>query len=254
MVGENQVETMILSEFDINRRLSRSSAAVTLVEIIIASGLFVLLMLAAYRLFFSEVRNIKVALEHIGVNESARKLFAHMGNDVRNASWVEFPVQTNRQTVGSLMPLNEGKICVLRRQVFDFTVKPPAPDFIREEIIEYFLKKSEDGTSDLYRAVKGSRLPHGQKAYEKKICEGIKDMLVFTTNRKPVNVSSFAPTMPFKNLISYEPYELDGTGPYLVNLRATFVRKGHDRAPGDSSALTLQTSFCVRGRLNGVHP
>lgn len=245
---------MSLIKLNRNRRLPRSSSAVTLVEIIIAAGLFVLLMLAAYRLFFAEVRSIKVALEHIGVNESARKLFSHMGNDIRNASWVEFPVQTNRQTVGALMSFNEGKVCVLRRQVFDFSIKPPAPDFLREEIIEYYLKKAEDGTSDLYRAVKGRRLPEGKKPYEKKICEGIKDMLVFTTNRKPVNVSSFAPTMPFKNLITYEPYELDGTGPYLVNIRATFVRKGEDPAPGDSHALRLQTSFCVRGRLNGVHP
>ncbi len=229
-------------------------SAVTLVEIIIAAGLFVLLMLAAYRLFFAEVRSIKVALEHIGVNENARKLFAHMGNDIRNASWVEFPVQTNRQTVGALMPLNEGKVCVLRRQVFDFSVKPPSQDFLREEIIEYYLKKSDDGTSDLFRAVKGNRLPPGKKEYEKKVCEGIKEMLLFTTNRKPVNVSSFAPSMPFKSLISYEPYELDGTGPYLVNLRATFIRKGNDPAPGDSHALSLQSSFCVRGRLNGVNP
>lgn len=240
--------------FRVNNGMWRSRSAVTLVETIIAAGLFVLLMLAAYRLFFHEVKTIKTALEHISVNESARRLFANMGNDVRNANWLDFPVQTNRQTVASLMPLNEGKICVLRRQVFDFEVKPPDPQFIREEIIEYYLKKTEDGTSDLYRSVKSDLQPEGKKAYEKKICDGIRDMLVFSTNRKPVNVTTFSPAMPFKSLITYEPYELDGTGPYLVHLVASFVRKGDDREFKDGVPMRIQTSFCIRGKLNGVHP
>jgi hypothetical protein len=174
-----------------------------------------------------------------------------MGNDVRNANWVEFPVQTNRQTVSELLPMNEGKICVLRRQVFDFSIKPPDPKFIQDEIIEYHLKKAEDGTSDLFRKVTTG---DGKKPYEKKICEGIKDMLVFTTNRKPVSVTNFSPAMPFKSLLSYEPYELDGTGPYLVHVMAAFVRKGDTREIEDGVALRLQPSFCVRGKFNGVHP
>lgn len=228
--------------------------AITLVEVMIAMGLFVLLMLAAYRLFFAEVKSIKTALEHIGVNESARRLFAHLGNDIRNSNWVEYPQQTNRQTVASLMPVNEGKVCVLRRQIFDFSVKPPDSNFIREEIIEYYLKKADDGTSDLYRKVKTDMPGAAQGEYERKVCDGVREILVYTTNRKPVALSGMSSILPGKDLFSYEPYDLDGTGPYLLHARVSLVRKGEDREGSDATALTVRSCFNIRGRLNGVHP
>lgn len=217
-------------------------------------GLFVLLMLAAYRLFFAEVKSIKTALEHIGVNESARRLFAHLGNDIRNSNWVEYPQQTNRQTVAALMAINEGKVCVLRRQIFDFSVKPPSPDFIREEIIEYYLKKADDGTSDLYRRIK-TDLPYAaQKESERKVCDGVQEMLVYTTNRKPVLLSGAAAILPGKSLYNFEPYDLDGSGPYLVHARVSLIRKGNDRPDSDAVAFTVRSCFNVRGKLNSVHP
>lgn len=223
-------------------------------EVIVVAGLFVLLMLAIYRLFFAEVRTIRTALEHIGVNESARRFFAHLGNDIRNANWVEFPVQTNRQTVDKLMYTNEGKVLVLRRQVFDFAVKPPAADFLREELIEYQLRKDDDGTSDLYRIARGDLPGTSGKVHEKKVCEGVRDMLVFTTNRKPVNLKGAIPGLSAKTPIAPEPYELDGTGPYLVHVSAAFVRKGDPRDTAERVAHRVKTCFSVRGKLNGVHP
>jgi prepilin-type N-terminal cleavage/methylation domain-containing protein len=227
--------------------------AVTLFEVMIALGLFTILMLAAYRLFFAEVRSIKSVLEHIGVNENARRFFAHLGNDIRNSAWLDYPEQTNRQTVPALMAVNEGKVCVLRQQFFDFEIKPPDPAFLREQIIEYHLEKCKDGTSDLYRIVK-SNLPGAKKEHRKKICEGIREMLVYVTNRKPATLTGFAAGMPFKNLLTYEPYELDGTGPYLVHVRATFVRKNQDDPQNDQAAHQVKSCFCIRGKLNGVHP
>lgn len=231
----------------INRR------AITLFEIVVAAGLFMVLMLAAYKLFFAEVRSIKVALEHIGVNESARRFFANLGNDIRNSSWLDFPVQTNRQTVPVLMPTNEGKVLVLRRQVFDFSIKPPDKNFLREETIEYSLEKRDDGTSDLFRIVT-SDIPGSAGKYRRKVCDGIREMMVYTTNRKPVSLTGFASGMPFKNLLNYEAYEMDGTGPYLVHVRATFIRKNYDKKDETLAAHSIKTCFCIRGKLNGVHP
>ncbi|HAE37233.1 MAG TPA: hypothetical protein DCG57_01190 [Candidatus Riflebacteria bacterium] len=244
----------VYSSTDADGRRSNRRRAVTLVEVMIATGLFILFMLAAYRLFFAEVKSIKTALEHIGVNESARRLFAHLGNDIRNSNWLDFPQQTNRQTVEALMPINEGQVCVLRRQIFDFSIKPPDPNFLREEIIEYFLKKAEDGTSDLYRRVKTDMPNVAQKQYERKVCDGVRDILIYTTNRKPVSISGAASILPTKNLYSFEPYDLDGSGPYLVHARVSLIRKGEERDPSDPPAFTVRTCFNVRGKLNGVHP
>ena len=178
-----------------------------------------------------------------------------MGNDIRNSNWVDYPKMVNRQVVSKLKPISDGKICVLRRQVMDFEVKPPSPDFICEEIVTYSLKKAEDGTSDLYRHVK-SELP-GQlaKDFEKKLCDGIVEMMVFTTNRKPTTLEKTLSKGSLKKQMNFEPYELDGTGPYLVHIYASFARTGTKEKDKDKKTpIILNTCFALRGKLNGVHP
>ena len=233
----------------------KNNKAITLAEVIIVAGLFVILMTAAYKLFFGEVRTIKTALEHIGINESARKFFAYMGNDVRNSNWVDFPKKLNRQVTTKLQPISEGKICVLRRQVLDLEVAPPSPEFLREEVVTYYLKKAEDGTSDLYRHVKSDLPNQPSKDYEKKICDGIMDMMVFVTNRKPITLEkSLSSGGNLSKIMNYEPYELDGTGPYLVHVYASFVRKTNKDKSAKTAPIKLNTCFAVRGKLNGIHP
>ena len=234
----------------------KRKTAVTLVEVIIVAGLFSILMLAVYRLFFAEVKTIRKALEHIGINESARKFFMFVGNDIRNSNWVDYPKMVNRQVVGSLKPINDGKVCTLIKQSMDFEVKPPQPDFLQEEVITYNLKKVEDGTCDLYRHVVSNVSGQSSKEYEKKICDGIVDMMVYVTNRKPVTIGKSAINGNLNKLMNYEPYELDGTGPYLVHVYASFIRKGMDLkdVKSENAIIRLHTCFAIRGKLNGIHP
>ena len=234
--------------------LFKNKKAVTLVEVMIVTGLFCILMTAAYNLFFSEVKTIKTALEHIGVNESARKFFAFLGSDIRNANWIDYPKMINRQVVGSLRPIKEGKVLVLRKQVLDLEVKPPQSNFIREEVVTYTLKKAEDGTSDLYRHVVSDLPGQPAKNFEKKISDGIEDMLVFVTNRKIVTLEKSLTGTDLDKQMNYEPYELDGTGPYLVHLCCSFARKGTKEKKASSPLINLNTCFAVRGKLNGIHP
>lgn len=241
----------------INNKIFCKKSAITLIEVVIAAGLFSLLMLAAYRLFFAEIRSISTALSHIGVNENARRFFAHFGNDIRNANWVEYPDKLTREVVDVLMPIDEGKVCVLKRQVFDFKIKPPDTAFLKTEKTTYFLKKANDGTSDLFKKVE-SNIPNmgggvSNREFEKKICGGIKSLLLYISNRKPVTITKFSGLKPFKSLIAYEPYSLNGRGPYLVHVKAVFIRKGR-KGKEERGAHQLETCFSVRGRLNGIHP
>jgi prepilin-type N-terminal cleavage/methylation domain-containing protein len=226
----------------------------TLTEVMIALFIFVIISGAVYKVFFAEVRNIKTALEHIGVNESARHFFAKFGNDARNANWVDYPTQTNRETVPMLLPLTDGTVCVLRRQEFDFLVKPPAQGYLNEEIIEYYLEKKDDGSSDLYRRVKKATDGALAEGTVRKVCDGIGELLIFTTSRKPLKIKSFSAGLPFKSLITHEPYTVDGTGPYLLHVYATFVRTGKDVKIKDRVVHRMKTCFNIRGNLNGVVP
>ena len=134
----------------------RNSKAFTIVEVMVAFALAVIVVGAVYRVFFSEVNNIKNALEHISVNESARQFFALFGNDVRNTNWIDFPTPVPRSEVKNLKPIKEGTICVLRRQIMDFSVKPGEGNFLINEKVEYYLKPSKNGGSDLYRKITSS--------------------------------------------------------------------------------------------------
>ena len=232
----------------------KNKKAITLVEVMIVTGLFCLLMTAAYRLFFAEVKTIKTALEHIGVNESARKFFAIVGSDIRNANWVEFPKMVNRQVVGSLKPVKEGKVLTVRKQVLDLEVKPPQANFIREEVVTYSLKKAEDGTSNLYRHVVSDLPGQPAKNFEKMIADGIDGLLVFVTNRKIITLQKGLNADTLDKQMNYEPYELDGTGPYLVHICCSFARKGSKEKQASGPLIKLNTCFAVRGKLNGIHP
>ena len=75
----------------------------------------------------------------------------------------------------------------------------------------------------------------------------------FTTNRKPATLEKSVLGNPLHKQINYEPYELDGTGPYLVHICASFARKGSDISK-KSPPIKLNTCFALRGKLNGLHP
>lgn len=229
--------------------------AFTLIEIIIAVSLFIVLIMGAYGMFSSEVKSLKSALEHIGVNESARRLFAQMGNDIRNSNWVDFPLQIDRKAVNALSALSEGKVLALKRQVFDFSVKPPDSKLIREEKIEYYLKKSDKGYSSLVRKISGETgVGSAAKNAERTICDGIYNMLVFTTGRRPIAIESGSSLLPLKASIHYEPYEADGTGPYLIHIKTSFVKTNSKKSTEKAPAFSVYTSFALRGRLNAIHP
>lgn len=239
--------------------MPRKLRAFTIVEVMIGLTLFLVILFASYRLFFSEVRSIRHALEHIGVNENARLFTARFGNDVRNANWLDFPAPSVREGVPMLLPAAEGKFCAMTQQVFDFTIKPPDPRFIKNVKIEYRLKKTSGNSFEIYRDVVSEvpTQPGGPTPvkFSRRVCEGIKEIFVYSSIRRPAKLTSF-PGLPFKNLLVYEPYDIDGTGPYLVHVRATFIRSNLElkQSINAANALVLKTCFAIRGRLNWVNP
>lgn len=232
--------------------------AFTLVEIMVTLVLTLLLLFAVYRLFFSEILSIRRTLEHIELNENARLFLTRFSNDVRNANWLDFPAPSVREGVPILLPSIEGKVCAFTSQVFDFSIKPPDPRFLRKIKIEYRLKKAEDGTFDLHRDVFSEvpATPGGPFPYKstRRICQGVKEIFVFSSIHRAPKMSSF-PGLPLKSLLVFQPYELDGTGPNLIHVRISFVRKSNmAKSKKDENPLVIRTCFAIRGRLNSVNP
>ncbi|MBI3038119.1 prepilin-type N-terminal cleavage/methylation domain-containing protein [bacterium] len=240
------------------RKTERRKKAFTLVEVMVALSLLVLILLVLYRLFFAGSRSIKIALEHISVNENARLFLSFFGNDVRNAVWINSPSPSVREGVPQILPAVEGKFCEITGQVFDFSVKPPDTKFLKTFRNEWHLKKSPDGTFEVFREIFSDipPFPGGVAPYHasRMVCQGVKEIKVFSSLRRTVKFSSFL-GLPFKNFLIFEPYEIDGTGPYLVHVHAVFVRTG--KRPfgfNDEKALNIRTSFAIRGRMSFVNP
>ncbi|HNW36745.1 MAG TPA: hypothetical protein PKM25_17535, partial [Candidatus Ozemobacteraceae bacterium] len=161
---------------------SRIDAGLTLVEIMIGFSLFLLLLIAVYRLFFAEVRSIRMALEHIGVNENARLFISQFGNDVRNSNHVIFPSPVMREAVSKLICTGDGKVCSFESQTLDFEVKPPDEDFLKLTTVEWRLVKAKDGTFDLVRDIRSDvpTKPGGPAPWQatRAVCSGVRDMIV----------------------------------------------------------------------------
>jgi len=236
----------------------RFDTGLTLIEIMIGFSLFLLLLVAVYRLFFAEVRSIRMALEHIGVNENARLFISQFANDVRNSNRIVFPSPVMREAVSKLICTGDGKVCTFESQTLDFEVKPPDEDFLKLTTVDWRLVKAKDGTFDLVRDIRSDvpTKPGGPAPWKatRAVCTGVRDMIVYTEIRRPVRFGSI-PGLPLKNFLVIEPYETDGTGPYLVHVKITFVRQGSPSSGNRSDAAhVLRTSFAMRGRPNGVNP
>ncbi len=225
----------------------------TLVEILIGFAILIMMLGAVYRLFFSQIRTIRLSLEHLTVNENARRLTARLGNDVRNANWIVMPTPVKRETVSRLAPCAPGEVIRLRSQEFSFDVKPPDPRVITTTTVSYTLKKTPTGHLELWRAAKSDGSGPKQVNSNIKICDGIKEMHTWVTLKNPVRTSSIV-GLPVKNGLIFPPYDHDGTGPFLLNIRVTLVRPNIPLNKEDMAALTLNTSFAARGRKNQVNP
>lgn len=250
-------DTTVLSGRQAPSGRRQPARGVTLVEIMIGFALFLLLMLAIYRLFFAEIRSIRTALEHIGVNENARLFLSQFANDIRNSNRVVFPSPVMREAVPKLICTGEGKVCTFEGQSLDFAVKPPDENFLKLTTVDWRLVKAKDGTFDLVRDINSEvpTRPGGPAPWRgtRTVCGGVKDMIVYTEIRRPVRFGS-VPGLPLKSFIITEPYETDGTGPYLVHVRITFVRQGGGSGSRTDAAHTIRTCFSLRGRPNGVNP
>ncbi|MBF0408795.1 MAG: hypothetical protein HQM10_15720 [Candidatus Riflebacteria bacterium] len=231
--------------------------AFTIIEITIGSAIFVLLMFAAYRLFFSQVRYIKSSLEQVGINENFRSFHALFGNDVRNANLILLPELISRKDAQKIPPAVEGIFCSLEKQAMDLHIQPPQADFIKRVKITWRLKAAPDGTFDIHRDV-DSEIPaeiggHGPYKGSRKVCEGVKELYIFSSFKEPPQINNM-PAINVKPTLSFPSYDSNGTGRSLLHVRISFVKK---KSPSekvkDSIQVTLRTCFAIRGNANWVN-
>ncbi|MBF0542789.1 MAG: hypothetical protein HQM08_00025 [Candidatus Riflebacteria bacterium] len=231
--------------------------AFTIIEVAIGSAIFVLLLFAAYRLFFSEIHSIRTSLEQMGINENFRSFYSIFGNDIRDSNIVDIPKPIERKEAQKIPPSPEGIFCSLKKQILDFAIKPPQADFIKKISIDWRLKKASNGTFEVYRDIVSelSSTPGGGGPLQgsRKVCEGVKELYIFSTIKEPPS-QSIAPVSVFKPFLTYPPYSNNGTGPGLIHVRILFVKTAKNALQQGETTLTLRTCFAKRGQNNWINP
>ena len=78
-----------------------STGGFTFVEALIAVAVSTMILLFAYRIFFSQTEVVTKSLEFIHVNEGFRKVVTFMGDDIREATTILKPVPIFSSNIAS---------------------------------------------------------------------------------------------------------------------------------------------------------
>ncbi len=232
----------------------------TFVEMLIVLFITMMIVFAAYKVFFQQTRMVRQSLEEIKVNDDFRKILAFMGNDVRESTRIDEPAPVNLEDArglstkpGMLMRIAKeeqnptleregglGQIAVKRTIVYELENNPnplepsiPRYRLIRNESVE------EHGRSD------------DSLTQRHVICDDVRDLVVFRTIRKPLpphNVDAIG-----DRLLQPQPASISGTGNDVVHLRVTLERTRIGEVNG-VYRFPMQTCFYKRGKEIWKHP
>jgi hypothetical protein len=262
--------------------MKRTRNGFTLVELAIVSGLGLLILLATYRIFFSQARMVANSMEFMMVNEQFRKIQMHLNNDIHEATWIHRPNPVRLEETANLVTPKPGTIVLwLIKQEVDPNLKPlewkeprlasdPYGQISRTREVIYELRKdpplagSEPGAgspsgSTLFKLVRTENIrlretPNSVKTQETVISDGVREFVMFRTHRKPMGAQDIQ--KEGDRILTPLPADIAGTGNDLVHLRVVVQRKKerHEKPDARVYEIQMETSFYKRGKEVFYHP
>ncbi len=228
--------------------------AFTFVEALIAVVISGLILLFAYRLFFSQTEVVTKSLEFLHVNEGFRKVVSFMGDDVREATNILKPQPVFNERVASLTTM-PGVVLHLQSSELDPRIPFDSPFggqiSVKRQVI-YELEKvaaPELQTVPRYRLVRISIIEEkpGQKNTQRQVLvDNIRELVIYRTVRKPFKPSNIS--SGGDRLVVPMPLSQSGTGNSLVHLRLVLERSRKETETGEVYNIAMQTSFYKRGK------
>jgi len=140
-------------------RNMHSTGGFTFVEALIAVAVSTMILLFAYRIFFSQTEVVTKSLEFIHVNEGFRKVVTFMGDDIREATTILKPVPIFSSNIAS-QTTKPGVILHVQSSALDPQIpfnSPLGGQISAKRQIVYELEKiegSESQTIPRYRLVR----------------------------------------------------------------------------------------------------
>jgi hypothetical protein len=228
--------------------------AFTFVEALIAVAVSALILLFAYRLFFSQTEVVTKSLEFLHVNEGFRKVVSFMGDDVREATDILKPLPVFNEQVASLTTM-PGVVLHLQSSELNSQISFDSPFggqiAVKRQVV-YELEKvaaPESQTVPRYRLVRTSIIEEkpGQKNTQRQVLvDNVRELLIYRTVRKPfkpANISSGD-----DRLLVPTPLSQSGTGNSLIHLEIVLERSRKGTETGEVYNIAMNTSFYKRGK------
>ena len=222
----------------------------TLIVVLITS----IILLFAYRLFYSQTRVVTQSIEFLQVNEGFRKIISFMGDDIREATNIIKPAPVMSDKVVELAT-KPGVILHLQSSDLDPYIPFDSPlggQVALRRDITYELEKiknPESQTVPRYRLIRTASVEEkpGQKTTQRQtIVDNVRDLIIYRTVRRPYKFSNVGGKED--RLVLPLPISQSGTGNSLVHLRMVLERTRKSDEVGEVYSIDMATSFYKRGK------
>jgi|GEM_PF-877670 len=235
----------------------KSIKAFTLVELMVVFFLSLLIVMAAYKVFFSQVKMVSQSVESIQVNENFRKIITFLSNDIHEATQIIAPAPIKLENVSrhktkagvalrlfkhevdpTLEAQSWGQLAMRREVTYELIeIKPKPTDPQPDKIPKYKLIRTEVIEEK----------PGAKENQSHEIVDNIREFIVFRTIRKPMVVNNLN-NLDDRLLSPLNSHEA-GTGNNLINLKVVLERKRLSKVDvGDVYRIAMETSFYKRGK------
>lgn len=244
----NKKKTSKLSLKNLNR------IGFTIIEALIVVFITTIILIFAYRLFFSQTRMVTQSIEFLQVNDGFRKIISFMGDDIREATNILKPAPVLAEKVGELVT-RPGIIMHLQGSDLDPYIPFDSPlggQVTLRRDITYELERlelPESQTVPRYRLIRIATIEEksGEKTTQRQtIVDNIRDLIVYRTIRRPFKPSNVGGKED--HLVLPLPISQSGTGNSLVHLKMNLERPRRGDEAGEVYSINMNTSFYKRGK------
>lgn len=242
------------------QKWAENRKAFSMIELLIALVITSLIIIFAYKIFFSQTEVVTKSIEFMQVNDSFRKVMTFMGDDIREATSILEPMPVFNEKVDSLIT-QTGVILKLQSSELDPRIPFDSPlggqVSLRREIT-YVLTKIENPQSKTVPRFKLTRISTikskpGQETTQKQVLvDNIRDLIVYRTVRKPFKPSNISGEKD--RIVIPRPLYESGTGNSLVHINMVLERDRKEKELGQVYNIDLHTSFYKRGKEIFINP
>jgi hypothetical protein len=233
-----------------------SDRGFSFVELMIVAVLMIMIIGAAFKVFFSQAKVVTKSIGALQVNEGFRKIMAFLGDDIKEATDIIEPVPIFMNKISELKT-KTGVVLRLLGKELDPGIPFNSPlggqiSLIREVVYRIEeMEKDKQNPSDfpLYRlrriAVVREKPGESPEEQGQVLVENIREIIIYRTVRKPFQWKNIKSKKD--RLVNPLPISETGTGNSLVHLKMTLERE-RIKENGEVYQISLNTSFYKRGK------